>query len=350
MAREFMSGKIKTFSVGFEINDPNNKFNADFKLARQTSKFYNTDHHELLVSSQDVLGNLEDVIYHLDEPIAEPTQIATFLLSKLAKKKVAVVLGGDGGDELFGGYSRYYYSRLIDRYQLIPSILRHKALPFLIEQITKKEDLNKKLNLPKGVERYAQFMFQKEKEIAKILNREINEQNLTKRFFKDKYFKDISNKEFEKLFMLTDLKTWLADESLMRTDKMVMAFGLEQRVPILDHCLVELAMKIPSQYKIKSRKEGKAIFKQAMKEYLPKHVLESGQKKVWLTPMSGWLRGDLNDFAKSILSLDYCPETKDFFSFEGINKMFVDHIEKRKYNLNLIWALITFQIWYKKFI
>ncbi|MFZ5559799.1 MAG: asparagine synthase (glutamine-hydrolyzing) [Patescibacteria group bacterium] len=341
VSREFLAGKIKTFSVGFDVDDPNNKFNADFLLAHQTSKFYNTDHHELLVKSRNILDNLEKVIYHLDEPIAEPTQTATFLLSKLAKEEVAVVLGGDGGDELFGGYKRYYYSYLLSRFWAT------KLFPFLKTKI------------------YARFMFQKEKEIGKIINKEINQNKLTKQFFKENYFNShgririaearrakarFSDADFEKLFMLTDLKTWLADESLMRTDKMTMAFGLEQRVPILDHYLVELAMKIPSKYKIKSKKEGKAIWKEAIKEYLPKHILESEYKKVWLTPMSQWLRTDLNKFAKEILSENYCSETKKYFNFNGINKMFGDHIEKRKYNLNLIWALITFQIWHKEFI
>ena len=347
MANEFISGKIKTFTVGFNVNDPVNKFNQDFLLARQTSKFYRTDHHELLINSRDFLDNVEKVIYHLDEPIAEATQIATFLLSKYTKKNVAVVLGGDGGDELFGGYGRYYYSQLMDRYQKMPAFLRRRISPFLIEKIARKKDAVEKLNLPKGVERYAQFMFQKEMEVGKILNNGINQRIITKKFFQEKYFRNMPTKDFENYFMLVDLKTWLVDESLMRTDKMTMAHGLEQRVPVLDHYLVELAMKIPSKFKIKSRKEGKAIFKEAMNEYLPKHILESAYKKVWLSPMSNWLRTDLNDFAQSVLSPDYCLATKEYFDFQGVNKMFTDHVDKKEYNLNLIWAIITFQIWYK---
>ena len=351
ITREFLSDRIKTFTVGFGINDISNKFNQDFFLARQTSEHYNTDHHELLIDSQDVLNNVEKVVYHLDEPIAESTQIATFLLSKLAKKEVAVVLGGNGGDELFGGYGRYYYSKLIDEYQNLPAFLKHKAILFLIEKAIRKWELSKKLNLSKGAERYAQFMFQKEEEVAKILKDDFNQRILTRKFFQEKYFRSLPiNLDFENYFMLIDLKTWLADESLMRTDKMTMAFGLEQRVPVLDHHLVELSAMIPSKFKIKSRREGKAIFKEAMKEYLPKHVLESARKKVWLTPMSEWLRTDLKDFAQSVLSPDYCLETQNYLDFVGINEMFINHVNKKKYNLNLIWAIITFQIWYKKYI
>ncbi|MDP2946544.1 MAG: asparagine synthase (glutamine-hydrolyzing) [Nanoarchaeota archaeon] len=324
ITREFIKDKIKTFSVGFEIEDPENKFNADLNLARETSKFYGTEHHELLVTAKDVLENIEKVIWHLDEPIAEPTQVATFLLSGLAKKEVAVVLGGDGGDELFGGYKRYYYSYLLNKWGAT------KIFPFLKTKI------------------YSRFMFQKEEEITKILNADINDRYTTKHFFNENYFKKNRAKDFEKLFMLTDLKTWLADESLMRTDKMTMAHGLEQRVPVLDHYLVELAMKIPSKYKMGSKDQGKTIFIEAMKGYLPEHVLESGKKKVWLTPMSHWLRTDLNNLAKNILSPDYCLESQKYFDFKAIGQMFNDHIEKRKYNLNLIWALITFQLFFKK--
>ena len=323
LTREFKKDKIKTFSVGFEIEDPNNKFNADLGLARETAKFYNTEHHELMVSSKDILENIEKVIYHLDEPIAEPTQTATFLLSEIAKKEVAVVLGGDGGDELFGGYKRYYYSYILDRYMPI-------SPNFLMAKI------------------YAKFMFQKEQEIAKILNRDINNAGTTRKFFRKKTKNYHAG--FAKNFMLTDLNTWLVDESLMRTDKMTMAHGLEQRVPILDHYLVELAMKIPSKYKMASKEQGKAIFIEAMKQYLPEHILKSDKKKVWLTPMSEWLRGDLNEFAKEVLSPDYCSETKKYFDFNGIKDTFNQHINKEKYNLNIIWALITFNVWYKKYI
>lgn len=326
VAKEFKKDTIKTFSVGFNINDPNNKFNADLGLARETSRFYNTEHHELMISSKDALENIEQVVYHLDEPVAEATQIATFLLAKLAKKEVAVVLGGDGGDELFGGYKRYYYSYLLNRRGIT------KIMPFLKPMVHKR------------------FMFQKEREIDKILNKDVNRVRTTKEFFRKRYFKNISVNDYEKMFMLTDLKTWLVDESLMRSDKMTMAHGLEQRVPVLDHQLVELAMKTPSKYKMKDKNQGKAIFIEAMKQYLPEHILKSEKKKVWMTPMSEWLRTDLNNFAKSVLNVNYCPESQKYFNFNGVDQMFKDHVKRKKYNLNLIWALMVFQIWYKNYL
>jgi asparagine synthase (glutamine-hydrolysing) len=323
---QLLSDKIKTYTVGFEIYDPSKKFIQDILLARQTSQYYQTEHQELFVDSKDILDNITTVFYHMDEPIAEPTQIATFLLSGLAKKEVAVVLGGDGGDELFGGYKRYYYSYILSKYWAT------KTLPFLKSKL------------------HTKFMFQKEEEISKILSKEINQTRITGKFFKEKYLKKYSVSDFEKLFMLIDLKTWLADESLMRTDKTTMAFGLEQRVPVLDHRLVELAMKIPSKYKMKDENQGKEIFIEAMKDYLPEHILKSDKKKVWMTPMSEWLRTDLNNFASEVLSPNYSSQTQNYFDFKGIEQIFIDHVERRQYNLNLIWALVTFQFWHKKFI
>src|SRR3989344_3167820 len=147
IAKEFVPGKIKTYSVWFDVEPE--KFNIDFYSARKTADFYQTDHHELLISDIDARDNIEKVIWHMEEPVPNSVQIATFLLAREAKKDVAVVLGGDGGDEIFGGYPRYYYSHLIDRYQLLPPFLRKNIAPML-QLFIKKNNLREKLETPKG--------------------------------------------------------------------------------------------------------------------------------------------------------------------------------------------------------
>ncbi|OGH81055.1 MAG: hypothetical protein A3F93_02730 [Candidatus Magasanikbacteria bacterium RIFCSPLOWO2_12_FULL_34_7] len=128
---------------------------------------------------------------------------------------------------------------------------------------------------------------------------------------------------------------------------MSMAYGLEQRVPILDHRLVELSLKIPTKWKIKG-KNTKAIFKEAMSKYIPDYILNQ-PKRGWFSPVSEWLRTDMKELAYEVLSENYIPETKEYFNFDEIRKMLDNHINKKAYNMNLLWALITFQIWYKKF-
>ena len=275
----------------------------------------------------------------MEEPVPNPIQIATFLLAELAKKDVAVVLGGDGGDEIFGGYPRYYYSRLIDKYQLLPGLIRKEILPYFLELIFKKENLKEKLNTPSGVSRYLLHMAEK----SKTRNGNFTEEFLKAHYPEDKF------KDKIKYLMYLDLKTWLPDESLIRSDKMTMAFGLEERVPLLDHRLIELAFRIPTKYKIRGRKSWKWIFKEAMKDYLPPYIFNK-EKTGWWAPASKWLRGDLKDLAYEVISPDYCPETREYFDFKELRKALDEHVSGKKYNLDAIWSALTFQIWHKLFI
>lgn len=347
MMRQFLPGKIKTYSVGFEIEVQQEKYNRDFQLARETAQYFNTEHHELLISALDAKNCLEKVIWHLEEPVPNPIQTATFLLSQLAKKEVAVVLGGDGGDEIFGGYPRYYLNELIDSYQKLPFFLRKKVLPFVLEKVLRKEGLGEKLRVPAGVSRYLLFMGQKLNLLSEVLTQEVR-QGDTECFLREHYPEN-KFKDKTKYLMSLDLFCWLSDESLLRSDKMTMAWGLEQRVPILDERLVEFAFRIPTKYKIRGRKSWKRIFKEAMKDYLPDYLLRQ-PKMGWFSPASKWLRSDLKDLAFEVLSPDYVYETKELFNFPQIKKILEDHISGRKYNLDIIWSLLTFQIWYKLFL
>jgi asparagine synthase (glutamine-hydrolysing) len=321
--------------VGFDIPGEGEKFNADFNLARKTAEFFNSDHHELLISGKDILNNIERAAYHMDEPISNHTQVVTMLLSEYATKEVTVVLGGDGGDEIFGGYDRYRRSKIISDFQKLPAFAQKILSP-----------LSEKLNM-RGAQRYLSFMSQKESDLKAAIKPGFLDYGKVEKFFSEKYFSNGSG-DYENDFMFTDFRTWLADESLMRTDKMSMAHGLEERVPFLDRELVELGYSIPSKYKVCYFK-SKIILKEAMRPFLPKYLFNQ-PKRGWFSPMAKWLRTDLKDFAYEVLSPDYCPATQEFFDFAAIRKILDDHIEKRKYNLNLIWSLITFQLWYKRFI
>lgn len=333
-ASKYSGSRVKTFSVGFDIPGEDNKFNADFNLARKTAKFFSANHHEFLVSGKDILNNIEKAVYHIDEPISNHTQVVTMLLSKYAADKVTVVLGGDGGDEIFGGYDRYRLSKIISDYQKLPTFARKILSPF-----------SEKLDMC-GAQKYLSFMSQGGSALERVVKQDfINYKNIEK-FFDDNYF-SARNLDYENNFMFTDFKTWLADESLIRTDKMSMAYGLEERVPFLDYRLIELGYSIPSKYKV-SYFNTKIILKEAMRPFLPEYLFNQ-PKRGWFTPMAKWLRTDLKDFAYEVLSLDYCPATQEFFDFTAVRKILDDHIEKRKYNLNLIWSLITFQLWYKRF-
>lgn len=345
LIRKFAPAITKTYTTGFKVDIQQEKFNADFDLAIKTAEYYGTEHHKLIISPDDICDNLEKMIWHMDEPNGNHTAAAIFLLSQLAQKDVAVVLGGDGGDELFGGYPRYVFSRLIGKYQKLPRFGREGINTAL--KIIGKGKYCEKLS-KEGINIFLSFMAAEEKLLSRVLKPEIFRPLSAKRYFSE-FFSQYSQKEitsdFEKIFMDIDRRTWLVDDSLMRTDKMSMAHALEARVPILDKRLVEISQKIPTSWKIKG-KQGKAIFREAFKDYILPH-LEKKPKMGWFTPMAKWIRQEpLKSKVEGIL--DSLPS--EYFQKEEIRKIFDDHLSGKVYNLNILWYLISFGVWHDIFL
>ncbi|MBI2627845.1 MAG: asparagine synthase (glutamine-hydrolyzing) [Candidatus Niyogibacteria bacterium] len=333
---------IDTFSVGFNLKEKEQKekFNADFNLARRTAEYYGTNHHEVLLSPQDVLDLLDRVVWQMDEPISNPTAIAMMKLAEFTKNKADVVLGGDGGDELFGGYDRYRLSLAANYYQKLPKLFRGA--------IAKFSQKAGKLNVPAGIERYALFMFQKDEILRKSISEEFLDFNLTKNFFNKKFKFNDRSAAFEEILMEVDRKSWLADFSLILTDKMSMAFGLEARVPFLDKNLVEFAAKIPLKYKI-SLFNNKIILKEAFYGRIP-NFLFNQPKRGWFSPAAKWLRyPEMQKMIKEVLSENYCESTRRIFRWRKLQDIFEGHCFRGEYNLNIIWAILTFQIWAKQY-
>ena len=331
---------IKTYSIGFDVpqNQERGKFNKDYELARRTARHYGTKHHEILLKNNDVVDLLESALWHLDEPISNATIIAQLKLSSFAKETVDVVLGGDGGDELFGGYERYRLALFSGYYQ--------KSLPSFVRGIANSIPKLKKLNTLPGIEQFALFMFQKDPILKRVLSN-IYVNNRTKVFFDEHYFKGRSGTA-ETLLMNTDRKSWLVDEALMRVDKMSMAYGLEARVPLLDREVVSLADRIPRKYKV--RLSGtKVILRDAFKGRIPDFLL-SQPKRGWFSPGAKWLRIDpLHSFVKEVLSKEYYRPTSKLFNWEEIDTIFEDHFNIKEYNLPVLWSILTFQIWARKY-
>jgi len=333
--------KINTFSVGFNLQNEKTeeKFNTDLNLAKKTAMYYGTSHHEVMLSTEGVPELFMKAIRHMDEPISNPTALAMIKLAAFAKDKVAVVLGGDGGDELFGGYDRYRLSLIASYYQRLPHALRMLLL---------WNDKLRKLNTAAGIKRFALFMFQKDDILERAIQPEWLNKAISEKFFNKKYFIPGRNECFEEIFMNTDRQSWLVDQSLTLTDKMSMASGLEVRVPLLDKNLVELAARIPLKYKI-SPFNTKIILKSAIKGRIPSFLLDQ-PKRGWFSPGAKWLRyPSIYTFARNILSPEYYSETAPIFAWKEIQKILDDHRDGRQYNLVILWALLTFQLWAREF-
>lgn len=330
---------IKTYSVGFEVGEGEEgaKYNADLLIARKTAALYKTDHHEVMLSSDDALASFEEVVWHMDEPISNPTALALFALSKRSKPTATVVLSGDGGDELFGGYERYRLSYAASVYQRI--------LPrFILKALAPVSSAFKKLAQDIWTDRYAQFMFQKEDPISHILNHDVYDAKVTQDFF----IAYMKGNNFEEVLLETDRKTWLVDFALMLSDTMSMAHGVEVRVPFLDKEVVEYAQSIPARGKL-SLFTTKKLLRQAFAKRIPAWVLNQ-PKRGFFTPGAKWLRhpGFLK-MARTILSPEYVPATKTLFNWPEVRMMLEHHVDKSEYNLSLVWALMTFQVWAKRY-
>ena len=345
---EKLQRPVQTFSVGFDVlPEQRGKFNADFNLAEKTSAYFQSDHHRITLSARDVIRDFEHVVWPADDLVSNHTQTAMFALSKLAKPSVAVVLAGDGGDELFAGYSRYYLNYLLDKIQLVPRWLRQNSGVVFLFSAVGKQDLYHKLNLPKGSARWLAFMAQKEVVVGGFLRPEFNNANVQAAFMQKNFFHTAAMSSTKQL-QYADLQTWLVDDALNRGDRMSMAHGVEARVPFLDTDLVSLALAIPPRYMVGNRAGGKVLLKEALRDFIPDFVYNE-PKRGFFSPVAKWLRGDLQEWAREILSSDYNKNTQDFFDFKAIETIFNKHVASEQYALNTLWSLLNFQVWYKLF-
>lgn len=336
-----MRGGIDTFSAGFDLKEEEQKekFNADFELAKKTAVFFGSNHHEVLIKPSEVFDFLERAVWHMDEPISNPTAVSMLKISEFSKKKVDVVLSGDGGDELFGGYERYRLNRLMNIFQKLPRFFRSAAV---------RGSKMRKLNTPPGIERFILFMFQKDAILKRIVSRQFFNTDISKSFFEKKYFNFARRAPFEEILMNVDRQTWLVDFALVLADKMSMANGIEARVPFLDKNLVEFAARVPLKYKV-GFFNTKKILKSAYRGRIPDFLLKQ-PKRGWFSPGAKWLRMDeIRDKAKETLSENFYSETSRLFNWPELEQVFEKHISGREYNLTILWAIVTFQIWAKKY-
>lgn len=331
-------GAARTYTVRFEVESAREeeKFNRDAVLAQQTASFFGTEHSEITLLRRDIVPLFERAMWHLDGPSRSATAIAQLALARETVRDVTVVLGGDGGDELFGGYERYRLSRVMDLYQRLPESVR--ALSVVHSTLTK-------LNVPPGIERFAQFYFLKQRELDRVLTPPFRA-DYAFPFFAERFFAS-PNTPFLEALLRADLHV-LTDGSLLRTDKLSMAVGLEARVPLLDKELIELAAQIPAAQKV-SLFKTKKLFKDAVRSYLPSYLFKE-PKRGWFAPSGMWLhQPDFYAYAKEVLSPSYYAATKPLFDWNGIAVALEEHYTRARPNRPLLWALLSFQVWARQY-
>lgn len=336
---------VRTYSVDFEAvkgeEGASSKFNIDAILAEKTAKFFNTEHKTFTMSLLDVRNTLESTIASANEPIANSTAITQYLLSDFVRKDgTVVVLGGDGGDELFGGYTRHKMAMAAYLYQRFPRSVQALG-GYMNPRIAK-------LRTPFGMALHRALMVKDEGKILPFLSGSLSVNAHTTDFFDRKYAEEI-HKGLHPLdsFMRVDRMTWLPDECFIRSDYASMAHGVELRVPLVDIDLVALSDEI-SVWKKTLPHQGKRIIRNAYKKHLPKHLYDQ-PKRGWLSPAAKWLRDPyINAFVREVFSDAYYDGLSSVFDWPRVQQLLCDHVEKKSYHVYPLWNICVLQIWARK--
>jgi asparagine synthase (glutamine-hydrolysing) len=341
---------IKTFSIGFREADFD-----ELRHARITANLLGADHHEFVVTP-DVCSLAEEIIWHHDEPFADVSSVPTYLVSKMAREHVTVVLSGDGGDEVFGGYDRYVVDRRREKFELIPSLLRRHLMQRLGRALPpgaygkRYLSVNSRDAGPRYVGSISAF-----------------DSELRKSFFSKPFLAALNGyspeSAFERIFeepvssarldrqMYLDSKTYLPGDILVKVDRMSMAHSIETRSPLLDHHLIEFAQTIPASLKLarsNGRWEPKYILKRAVAGLIPDEIIYR-PKQGFGVPIKYWLNREMKEMVNDLLSSPRAIQ-RGYFNPKAVAGLLQEHNRGVRDHAYSLWALLILEIWHRMFI
>ena len=361
IAQEVSSKKVKTFCIGNE-----GESHDESKYARNVAKHLSTDHEELILNEKNIINEIPSIVSSLNEPMGDSSFIPSYYVSRLAQKKVKVVLTGDAGDEIFGGYNRYTKINYVTKLHRLPDNLK-KIISYTLSNLGEK-NINRINSFAKLFPFFKKQFYLNDK-IKKLLDRidpnlsfpdlifsflvnraELNLLNNSDAFSKEKIFKvfnkQFSDKRLEKLpleekLMFMDTINYLPNDILFKVDRASMANSVETRAPFLDKDLYEFSKGLSLEKKIKNSK-GKIILRDLLKRKIPNHLIDR-PKAGFSIPIGKWLRKPLRDWSENLLCKKNIEKT-GLLNFENINKVWTDH-KKGIDNSSLIWSILVFQQW-----
>jgi len=342
MMSRMSKNPVKTFTIGFK-----EKSHDETAHAQRIVNLFKTDHTTLEVTPESA-EILPEVVRQYEEPYADNSAIITYLVSKLASKHVTVALNGDGGDELFAGYDRYF--RVKRDVMLGP----WRALALLGQLVSQSlgyprgERFFKKLKLPIS-DRYLSYIhFFSEADKAKLYSdsfKALVKFSDSSSVIKER-LAEAGDVDFPDRVLYADITGFLPEDLLTKVDLASMAFGLEGRSPFIDHKMVELTCQIPFSLKVKGFSIAKYILKKSLEGLVPEQNLY--RKKFGFTiPLGKWLAGDLKKYAKAFL-LAPDARTKNLFDENYVKTLINTHSESQDFGTKL-WALLTLELWFREY-
>ena len=351
------SRPVKTFTIGFDDAGYNEATHA-----KAVAKHIGTEHTELYVRPEDALSVIPKLPFIYDEPFSDSSQIPTFLVSELASQHVTVALTGDGGDELFGGYTRYLMAQQVwSKIRKLPKPLRQLTASSLTSVSPKRWDaLFNTLSpiLPNRLR--LRTPGDKAHKLAGVLNLDSEQafyQRLTSHWLQPSQIVigaqdphtliNDSNcwpqtDSFQHAMMAMDAQTYMTDDILVKVDRAAMANSLETRVPLIDHRIAELAWRMPLDYKIRDG-EGKWLLKQVLFRHVPRELIER-PKMGFGIPLHDWLRGPLRDWAEALLDENLLQQ-QGYFNPAPIRKVWSEHLSGAHNHEHRLWDVLMFQAW-----
>jgi asparagine synthase (glutamine-hydrolysing) len=357
---EQMSRPVETFTVGFSDAEYLNELES----ARRIAKDFQTNHHEVVISEKEMQEFLPDLIYHQDEPIADPVCVPLYYVSKLARDSGTIVVQvGEGADEIFSGYDNYVrHLRIYENFwrhaEALPLALRRAVSTVsrpALEATGRKRmeiELMRRLGANEplfwgGVVVYDETF--KPRVLSKKLRERLN--GLSSLEVVDSYLKRVERErpasDFLSRMTYLELKLRLPELLLMRVDKITMATSVEARVPFLDHHLVEYAMGLPRALKVEGA-SGKHILKRALEGVLPRDVLYN-PKRGFGAPVREWFRKGLGSWFDAHL-MNSTMRQRDLLDYEFVGHLLDEHRRKAKDWGFHLWALLNLSLWYERWI
>jgi len=349
------STSINTFTIGFKEDIFN-----EAKYAKEVAKYLGTNHHEFYLPASDALDIIPLLPDIYDEPFADSSQIPTYLVSKRARDHFTVALTGDGGDELFGGYNRYFWAENIwKKFSWMPKISR-KAVGSSIRSVS-----------PESWDRIYKIIGGKKLDSLgdkahKLANRLEGVSDLTDLYLSlvtdwdpdslllhdtgstktvlNKFIEHPLLEDYQENMMHWDTISYMSDQILCKVDRAAMASSLETRAPFLNKEIFSLAWRIPKNYKIEKR-QGKLILKKLLRQYVPSQLIDR-PKSGFGIPLAQWMRGPLRSWIEDLLD-DERLRSDNLFNHQEIKNKWEEHLSGRDWSQSL-WTIVMFNFWLDK--
>ena len=341
---------VKTYSIGFDTGAAGSYYN-ELPFARQIAEKFSTDHREIVVRP-NVTELIPELLWHLDEPVADSAFVTTYLVSKFAREDVTVILSGVGGDELFGGYRRYWSENLAGLYNAIPGPIRRSVLQPIGRALPSDRNsaLLDRMRLLKGFlagaeypadERYEHYIrVFGAAELDKVIGADTAGAPRSQAML-DAFERAHPDDPLRRIIDV-DLATQLPDDLLMLTDRMSMATSLECRVPLLDDRLLDLTASMPSRLKIRGM-DLKHILKKSLRGILPDEIIDR-KKRGFGAPIGGWFKTELSGYLDSVLN-ERIISARGAFDWAAVDAIKSEHAANRRDGADQLLALVNVELW-----